>query len=986
MRNLQTTSSGLIGQAPLLRCLLIIAATAFVPCAMAATYYVAPTGNDGNSGSSSAPWANIQPFGNVAQAGDTVIVKAGTYPGAIFGWDPAGQGQYAVIAGTASKPIIIEADPNAAPGTVVIHSRNSKTAIALDLEPGCDYVNIIGFTVTSDGSVTKAGIKASGSTGNQILSNTVNGVAGIGGIFVDAVTNVLIKGNTCLNTQGTGTTGHGMYLAGSSTGVTITNNFIHDNQYVGLHVNGDLSSGPPGIVTNALIESNFIYNNGQNGINADGLQSSTIRNNLIYSYANYGIVLYQIDAGDSGKNNLIVNNTFASPQSGAGAAVRIINAGTGNTLFNNICLGGGGVTYRISSDSLPGMISDYNVASALYQSEDTGATETLAQWQASGQDAHSFVAASSALFVNAGASDYHLKSGSPAIDKGVATLNSKNAPNYDLDNTTRPQGAGYDSGAYEFLSAPIPPSITAQPQNQTVTAGQTATFSVSATGSGALTYQWRKNGTNIGGATTSSYTTPATVLADNGATFAVIVSNSAGSVTSNNAALTVNRAQTPPSITSPATATPSTAAVNTAISFAVSAGDADGDVLTYSWNFGDGSAAINGATASHTYASVGTFTATVTISDGHTTVTSSVSVTATSITDPSLVAYWKLDESTGAIAGDSSGHGNNGALINAPAWTLGKIDGALNFNGVRSYVSVPDSTALNPSQITLSAWINSRTPGSGTPQVILAKDDGAHVEYDLQVRSGKVRFLFNGTVLTGATTLAANSWNLIAGTYDGATLKIYVNGALDASVPLSAKISVNSLPVTLGSRSKARSPFVFNGILDDLRIYSRALTQTEIQGLPGSAVQAGAPLGLPVTVKKFQASTKSKAVLVSGVVPNTALQFNPIGQTVSVAVAGEMITFTLDKSGKCKNDNGTITLRFPRGNSSKSTSAPFRVTLKNMAAQEACGFIQDLLPVTTGNIKGARPGGQNIPTALVTLAISTPVGFCQTQTPAILRN
>ena len=96
--------------------------------------------------------------------------------------------------------------------------------------------------------------------------------------------------------------------------------------------------------------------------------------------------------------------------------------------------------------------------------------------------------------------------------------------------------------------APIPPSITTQPANVTVTVGQTAQFSVTATGTPTLHYQWKKNGVNISGATNASYTTPPTTAADNGALFAVVVSNVAGSVTSNNATLTVNSA-IPPSIT-----------------------------------------------------------------------------------------------------------------------------------------------------------------------------------------------------------------------------------------------------------------------------------------------------------------------------------------------------------------------------------------------------------------------------------------------------
>jgi len=88
-------------------------------------------------------------------------------------------------------------------------------------------------------------------------------------------------------------------------------------------------------------------------------------------------------------------------------------------------------------------------------------------------------------------------------------------------------------------SQAVAPSITTQPASRTVTAGQTASFSVVATGSAPLAYQWRKNNVAISGATSASYTTPPTSSSDNGAQFSVVVSNSAGSVRSNPATLTV---------------------------------------------------------------------------------------------------------------------------------------------------------------------------------------------------------------------------------------------------------------------------------------------------------------------------------------------------------------------------------------------------------------------------------------------------------------
>src|SRR5712672_552192 len=161
------------------------------------------------------------------------------------------------------------------------------------------------------------------------------------------------------------------------------------------------------------------------------------------------------------------------------------------------------------------------------------------------------------------------------------------------------------------------PSITAEPANQSVAVGQTATFDVIATGSGTLTYQWKKNAIAIAGATSASYTTPASTNTDNGASFTVTVSDAAGSATSSSATLAVTAAPVAPSITGQP-ASKSVTAGQTA-SFAVTAtGTA---TLTYQWK--KNGAAISGATsASYMTAATSTsdngakFTVTVTNSTG----------------------------------------------------------------------------------------------------------------------------------------------------------------------------------------------------------------------------------------------------------------------------------------------------------------------------------------------------------------------------------
>jgi hypothetical protein len=134
------------------------------------------------------------------------------------------------------------------------------------------------------------------------------------------------------------------------------------------------------------------------------------------------------------------------------------------------------------------------------------------------------------------------------------------------------------------------PIITAQPANQSVQAGQSASFSVAATGSAPLTYQWRKNGAAIPGATGALYNTPATSSADNGVVFSVVVSNAVGSITSANATLTVTAAPSAPKITTQP-ANQSVQAGQSASFSVVATGSAP---LTYQWR--KNGAAIPGAT------------------------------------------------------------------------------------------------------------------------------------------------------------------------------------------------------------------------------------------------------------------------------------------------------------------------------------------------------------------------------------------------------
>ena len=197
---------------------------------------------------------------------------------------------------------------------------------------------------------------------------------------------------------------------------------------------------------------------------------------------------------------------------------------------------------------------------------------------------------------------------------------------------------------------PTAPGITAQPMNETVSVGLTATFSVAASGTAPFSYQWKKNNAAITGATAASYTTPATTNADNGSTFAVVVSNTAGSITSNSATLTVTSNPTPPGITTQPMS--ETVSVGLTATFSVVAsGTAP---LSYQWK--KNNAAITGATtASYT-------TPATTNADNGSTFAVVVSNTAGSITSNSATLTVTSGGSSGQLLTLSS---NGKYLVNS---------------------------------------------------------------------------------------------------------------------------------------------------------------------------------------------------------------------------------------------------------------------------------------------------------------------------------
>ena len=204
-------------------------------------------------------------------------------------------------------------------------------------------------------------------------------------------------------------------------------------------------------MSDGLIEGNIIHDNGQEGgaaINMDGVEDTVVVNNLLYRNHASGIAIFQQDGAACSRRNRIWHNTVLMPDDGRWAL--IINGPdcADNQLFNNIFLSEHAWrgSINIADGQAPGLQSNFNITSDRFTIDDGDSVLALAEWQALGYDANSFIATADELFLSPANDDYHLRSGSPAVDAGKV-LPGVTA---DIAGTRRPLGTGYDIGAYEF--------------------------------------------------------------------------------------------------------------------------------------------------------------------------------------------------------------------------------------------------------------------------------------------------------------------------------------------------------------------------------------------------------------------------------------------------------------------------------------------------------------------------------------------------------
>jgi hypothetical protein len=198
------------------------------------------------------------------------------------------------------------------------------------------------------------------------------------------------------------------------------------------------------------------------------------------------------------------------------------------------------------------------------------------------------------------------------------------------------------------------------------------------------------------------------------------------------------------------------------------------------------------------------------------------------------IAAFDFEEGSGEMVSDSSGTGNTGFISSATWTTSGRYGRALSFDGTSSMITVNDSASLDLTNgMTLEAWVK---PSSltGWRTILYKENPGVGLSWSLYASDSNappaVYSATDGNLwrhVTGTAMLTLNAWTHVAGTYNGSTLKIYVNGVMVKSVAATGNMPITEGPLRIGGHSLS-SQF-FKGLIDEVRIYSRALSQTEIQ-------------------------------------------------------------------------------------------------------------------------------------------------------------
>jgi hypothetical protein len=264
--------------------------------------------------------------------------------------------------------------------------------------------------------------------------------------------------------------------------------------------------------------------------------------------------------------------------------------------------------------------------------------------------------------------------------------------------------------------------------------------------------------------------------------------------------------------------------------------------ITYAWTVDSGpgtptyspSSTVKNPTV--TFNVAGTYILRLTADDGEKSAYDNVKIRVYEQGDTGIVAYWKLDETSGNIAYDSSGNGHDGEVIvngepgGTPTWATGKVNGAISLSGIGDYVYCGSGEWADfTEEMSVSVWIKCRFDASF--QSIVTKGDSSWRLFRDSVNGDSNNASFTltdiGPVVSGSTgPVGDDQWHQIVGTFNGVTQCIYVDGVLASSVPVApgSLIALNEYGVCIGADAEHEGEHQFKGIIDEVRLYEIGLT------------------------------------------------------------------------------------------------------------------------------------------------------------------
>src|SRR3989344_5085329 len=232
-----------------------------------------------------------------------------------------------------------------------------------------------------------------------------------------------------------------------------------------------------------------------------------------------------------------------------------------------------------------------------------------------------------------------------------------------------------------------------------------------------------------------------------------------------------------------------------------------------------------------------------------------------------LVAQYAFNDGTGASAADSSGNANPATLNGGVAWVAGKVGtGAVSLDGTNDYIDAPHSASnsVSGNAVSISAWVY-RTNTDLAPHIIAAKVVPGHsppfFSYSIHLLGGDIPSFWvstgggGGEHLQSPVPITANAWHHIIGVYDGSTKKIYVDGVEKNSAFRNGNLNTYTSPLRIGANGALGE--LFKGYIDEVRVFDRALTPSEVTELYKSV---GVLIPQNVTAEAFGCGSRAVSI------------------------------------------------------------------------------------------------------------------------------